>query len=107
MLFIDVGYLRAPKMNIKIMRVINYLESGPITLYTVKRKQELDTNNVMAMIMTEYREEDFGVIDYINTGPIMANLLPSTPQVRIIMPNTYVSERNQRAIIMIDSENPS
>ena len=94
-------------MTVKIEQMINYLASGPMTIYTVKKKVENDGTNVMASINPQYSPEDYGVIDLVNTGPLLAELQPTVPTIRLITPDAYASDHDQKTIIMIDSDYPA
>ena len=106
-IFIQVGDLRSPIMDIKITRMINFIESGPMTIFTVKKKEQVASNDIMTRIIPTYNDEDYGVIDLVTTGNMVSQLLPSIPSIRLIVPDAYVSDRDQTLLIMIDSENPA
>ena len=106
-IFIQVGSMRSPKMEIKISKTINFITSGPMTIFTVKKKDTISSNDIMAVLIPTYNDEDYGIIDLVNTGTMISELLPSIPSVRLILPDAYTSDKDQTLLIMIDSKNPS
>ena len=99
-LYIHVGALRNSSLQVELAQMINFISSGPMNIFTVK-----ETAGVKAA--PTYNPDRFGVIDFVATGAILAQLSPSSPSVRLIIPEAYVSSADQTILIMIDSRNPT
>ena len=110
-LFVEVGSYRSETMNLEIKNIINYFENSPFTIHTVKRKtaEEIESDGLLQSSYSDekYESQNYGILDLFESSQPISTFTPSKPQIRIILPDNYVSDKEKTIIAMNDDEIPA